>query len=129
MSDAPSIGISGIGQIGIVVHDVPKATAFYRDVLGMPFLFDAPSLAFFQCGEVRLMLTLPSAPELDHPASPIYYRVDDIHGAHAMLRERGVEFERAPQAAHRTQHHELWLAFFRDPDGNLLALMSEVSLE
>ena len=125
MSTAPSVSLSRIGQIGVVVHDIPRATAFYRYVLGIPFLFDAPNLAFFQCGEVRLMLTLPSAPELDHPASPIYYRVDDIHAAYDGLRERGVTFEREPQAAHRTDRFELWLAFFRDPDGNLLALMSE----
>lgn len=128
MDATPSFGLDRIGQIAVTVHDVDRAVAFYRDRLGMTVLFQVPTMAFFRCGEVRLMLSQPSAPEFDHPASPIYYRVDDIGAAHATLMERGVTFERAPAVTHRDEAHELWLAFFRDPDGNLLALMSEVAV-
>jgi methylmalonyl-CoA/ethylmalonyl-CoA epimerase len=119
-------GITRIGQIAVNVRDVNRAVRFYQDVLGLEFLFDAPNMAFFRCGEVRLMLSLPSEPELDHPASIIYYKVDDIEVAHETLVARGAEFERKPTLAHKTEAYELWLAFLRDPEGNLLALMSEI---
>lgn len=119
-------GLSQIGQISIVVHDLEKATRFYRDVLGMQFLFSAPpQMSFFDCGGIRLMVGLPSEAALDHPASVIYYKVGDIEEAHRTLVARGVEFERDPQLAHKADGYELWLAFLRDPDHNLLALMSE----
>lgn len=118
-------GLDGIGQIAVVVHDVPRAVAFYRDTLGLRFLFDAPNLAFFECGGVRLMLSLPSAPEFDHPASILYYTVADIDRTYHILAERGVAFEQKPHCVAKMEKHDLWLAFFRDPDGNLLALMCE----
>ena len=121
-----SLSLSGIGQIAINVHDVEKATAFYRDTLGMKFLFDAGHMAFFDCGGVRLMLSLPDKPEFDHPSSIIYYRVSDIQQASEVLESRGVHFEEKPILVARLQDHDLWMASFRDVDNNLLALMSEV---
>jgi len=120
-------GLDRIGQISIIVHDVPRAVAYYRDVLGMRFLFDAgPDLAFLDCGGIRLMLGPASDPRLDHPASIIYYRVINIRAAFDELRARGAIIEREPQRTANMGTYELWIGFLRDPDGNLLALMSEV---
>jgi methylmalonyl-CoA/ethylmalonyl-CoA epimerase len=118
--------ISTIGQISIRVHDIERAVAFYRDALGLEFLFDAGPLAFLGCGDVRIMLTKPEFDEFDHPSSTLYFRVDDIDGARAELVERGVVFEDEPHLIARMPDHELWMAFFRDPDRNLHSLMSEV---
>ena len=123
---SPAFGLSKIGQIAINVHDLDRATAFYRDVLGIPFLFSAPGMAFFNCDGVRLLLSLPETEALDHPASIIYYQVEDIASAHQILSARGVVFEGEPHVVHRTEHYELWMAAFHDPDQNLLAMMSEV---
>ena len=125
MSDA-EVGLTRIGQISVNVHDLERAIAFYRDTLGMPFLFQAPKMAFFDCSGIRLMLATPEKPEFDHPASIIYYNVDDIQGTVAALTSRGVQIEREPALAAPMPDHDLWMAFFRDVDGNLLALMSEV---
>lgn len=118
--------IQSIGQIAITTHDVQRATTFYRDALGLEFLFEAGHLAFFRCGDVRLMLAEPETSEVDHPASTVYFRVDDIHAARAELAGRGVPFDDEPHLIARMPDHELWMSFFRDPDRNLLALMSEV---
>jgi len=126
---AAGFGLDRIGQIAVVVHDVPRAVAYYRDVLGMKFLFGAgPALAFFDCGGVRLMLGPASEARLDHPASIIYYRVDDIRTAFATLAARGAIVEREPQLTANMGTYELWIGFLRDPDENLLALMSEVPI-
>lgn len=118
--------LSSIGQIAINTHDVKRATEFYRDTLGMKFLFEAGNMAFFDCGGVRLMLSLPDRPEFDHPSSIIYFRVADIQGAYELLTSRGVRFEQKPFLVAKLSDHDLWLAPFRDPDNNLLELMSEV---
>jgi methylmalonyl-CoA/ethylmalonyl-CoA epimerase len=118
-------GLSQIGQIAINVQDVERATAFYRDTLGMRFLFAFPGLAFFDCGGVRLMLSRAEDPKLDHPASILYYRVADIAAAHQALAARGVRFEREPHLVARMPDHELWLAEFNDSEDNILALMAE----
>jgi catechol 2,3-dioxygenase-like lactoylglutathione lyase family enzyme len=124
---ADGFGLDRIRQISVVVHDVPRAVAYYRDVLGMRFLFDAgPDLAFFDCGGVRLMLGPASDPRLDHPASIIYYQVVNIRAAFDTLKARGAIVEREPQRTANMGTYELWIGFLRDPDGNLLALMSEV---
>ena len=124
---AESFGLSAIGQIAVIVHDVPRAVAFYRDTLGMRFLFEAPpKMAFFDCGGIRLMLSLPETAEYDHPSSIIYYRVDDIQQAAAVLQARGVTFDSPPHLIAKLPHADLWMAFLRDPDRNPLALMSEV---
>lgn len=125
LSAASPAGLSQIGQIAITVHDIAAAIAFYRDKLGMSFLFQAGSMAFFQCGSVRLMLALPEKPEFDHPASVIYYRVDDIEAVAREFDRRGVSFIAKPHRIHKTAESELWMAFFKDQDDNTLALMAE----
>ncbi len=119
-------GLGPIGQIAVPVEDVERAIAFYRDVLGMRFLFQAPpGLGFFDCGGVRLMLDGPAKAHAGQ-SSVVYYKVDDIDAAFERLSDRGVAFEARPHLVAKLPDHELWMAFFRDPDGNLLALMSEV---
>lgn len=121
-----SLGLSQIGQIAVTAHDLDRAVAFYRDTLGMRFLFQAPGLAFFDCAGVRLMLSAPERPELDHPGSIIYYKVADLPTFYNALRERGVVFDDLPHLIAKLPDHELWMAFFKDSEGNLLGLMSEV---
>ena len=121
-----TFGLSTIGQIAITVKDIPRAIAFYRDVLGVPMLFEAPGMAFFQAGDVRLMLGVPEGSGGATYASIVYFRVDDIQSAHQELIERGVTFAHEPRLIHRGKEADLWLAFFADPDGNALALMNEV---
>jgi methylmalonyl-CoA/ethylmalonyl-CoA epimerase len=123
---AEPFSLSVIGQIAVRAIDLDRAVAFYRDVLGMRFLFQAPpGLAFFDCAGVRLLIDKPEA-EFDHPSSVIYYRVPDIHQAHASLVARGVQFRAEPQLIAKMPDHDLWMAFFDDTEGNTLALMSEV---
>jgi len=118
-----STPLRDIGQIAIRIADLPRATAFYRDVLGLPFLFDAPRLAFFQAGSVRLMLSPAETPEFDHPGSVLYFTVADIAGAHETLRARGVRFRDEPHVVHSTPQGALWMTFFEDSEANVLALM------
>jgi predicted enzyme related to lactoylglutathione lyase len=125
-SAAPSGDITQIGQIAINVHDTDRAVEFYRDALGLKFLFRAGHLAFFDCGGVRLMLTPPEKPEFDHPASILYFKVSDIQAAHARIVQRNVKTEGEPQVIARMPDHDLWLAAFRDSESNLMAFMSEV---
>lgn len=120
-------GIRRIGQIRVAVSDVDSAVAFYRDTLGMPFLYQFPGMAFFDLDGIRLMLVDPQSRDFGGE-SVIYYRVDDIGLAHQSLTERGVAFSDQPHVVHRDENHELWMAFFRDPDRNVLALMSEVPI-
>jgi len=122
-----AISLSRIGQIAIVVKDVDRATAFYRDILGMRFLFAYPGLAFFDCDGVRLMLSKAEKPEFDHPSSVLYFRVPDIQAAYQGLRARQVKLEDEPHIVARMPDHDLWMCFFRDPDENVFALMAEVS--
>src|SRR5512132_2567185 len=119
--------LSKIGQIFVNVKDLDRAIAFYRDILGMTFLFQAPpNMAFFDCGGIRLMLGIADQPELNHPASIIYYKVADIEAAHKNLKSLGVDFISAPHLVAKMPDHDLWLADFRDSEGNVLVLMSEV---
>jgi len=119
--------LSRIGQIFVNVKDFDRAIAFYRDVLGMRFLFQAPpGMAFFDCDGIRLMLGVADRSELDHPASIIYYKVDDIERVYEIFKARGVEFVVPPHLVAPMPTYDLWLADFRDSEGNLLALMSEV---
>jgi methylmalonyl-CoA/ethylmalonyl-CoA epimerase len=121
-----STPIQHIGQISIRTNDLQAAVAFYRDQLGLDYLFDAGQMAFFMCGDVRLMLAEPESPEFDHPSSIVYFRVGDIQAAHEELADRGVPFDDAPHLIAELDDHDLWMAFFRDPDRNLLGLMAEV---
>ena len=119
--------LSRIGQIFVNVHDLGRAIAFYRDTLGMAYLFQAPpNMAFFDCDGIRLMLGVPDRPDLDHPASIIYYKVDDIEKVYETFKARGVEFIVKPHLVAPMPDYDLWLADFRDSEGNVLALMSEV---
>ncbi len=127
MGDSSSYaGLNQIGQIAVNVHDVKRAIAFYRDTLGMKLLLEIPNAVFFDCGGVRLMLSLPEKPEFDHAASIIYYKVANIQAAFQTLSSRGVQFESEPHLIARMPDHDLWMGFFRDSEANLLALMSEV---
>lgn len=119
-------GPTDVGQLAVPVTDLERSIAFYRDVLGLRFLFRAPpGLAFLQCGGVRLMLSQrpPAAP----PAAMgvVYYRVPDLEHAYRTLRERGAAFVDEPHRIARLEDHELWMVFLRDPDDHLLALMAE----
>jgi methylmalonyl-CoA/ethylmalonyl-CoA epimerase len=123
------LGISQIGQIFVTARDLDRAVAFYRDTLGLRLLFQAPpKMAFFDCGGVRLMLGEPEAAESDHPSSILYFKVADIHGAWASLGDGGAELVREPHLVTRMPDHELWIAFFKDSEGNTMALMSEVRI-
>ena len=123
---ATGFGLSRIGQIAVPVTDIERSIAFYRDVLGMRFLFQAPpGLGFFDCSGVRLMLDLPARAQAGN-GSLLYFMVPDLQAAFQTLSSRGVVFEGEPHLIARMPDHELWMAFFRDPDRNVLALMSEV---
>jgi methylmalonyl-CoA/ethylmalonyl-CoA epimerase len=116
-----------IAQVAITIHDLERAKSFYRDMLGLTWLFDAPpGLSFFQCGEVRLMLSQPEGPETAGN-SILYYAVQDIASAHRTLTKKGVAFDEEPRAIARVGDKDIWLAICRDGEGNLLGLMSEVS--
>jgi len=118
--------INGIAQIAVNVHDVKRAIEFYRDKLGLRFLFEIQNAAFFDCGGIRVMLSLPEKPEFDRPASLIYYNVADIHAMYELLLSRGVRFGDKPHIVAQLDNADLWLVAFRDADDNLLALMSQV---
>lgn len=126
MSAAAGLGIQNIGQISIIVKDVERATAFYRDVLGLPLLFTVPGMAFFDCGGVRLMLGTASSPELDHPSSIFYFRVTDIQAGYQRLVQHGVEIVAPPRLIAPMPAHDLWMTAFKDSEGNIHQLMSEV---
>ena len=127
MAAANSIfSLGRIGQIAVTVSDLARSVDFYRDQLGLRLLFQAPpGLAFFDCGGIRLMLTLPEGGSAI-ANSVIYYKVDDIREAFDALSARGVPFEGEPHLIARMPDHELWMTFLRDPDRNLIGLMSEV---
>jgi len=120
------VQLSQIGQIAVNVHDLDRAVEFYHQTLGMKLLFRMPTMAFFDCTGVRLMLARPEKPEFDHPASVIYYKVADLPSVHSALSAQNVKFEALPHLIARMPDHELWMAFLRDSEGNLLGLMSEV---
>lgn len=124
MATTPTL--SAIRQIAIVVGDVDAALAFYRDVLGLPFLFRAgPGLAFLDAGGIRLMLSTPQGHGAVGANSVLYFTVSDIGATHAALVARGATNEREPQLAATMPDHELWIGFLRDPDGNLVGLLEE----
>ncbi|WP_374318144.1 VOC family protein [Pseudoxanthomonas kaohsiungensis] len=119
--------VQGIRQVAITVADVDAALGFYRDVLGLAFLLRAgPGLAFLDADGVRIMLTTPQGAGAVGANSILYFRVHDIAATHAAMLARGATAEREPQLAARMPDHELWAAFLRDPDGNLVGLMEEV---
>lgn len=118
--------LSKIRQIALTVSDVDRALGFYRDVLGLPFLFrPGPNLAFLDAGGIRLMLSTPQGAGEVGRNSILYFMVSDIASVHAALLERGAANERIPALTARMPDHELWTGFLRDPDGNLVGLMEE----
>ncbi|HSP15727.1 MAG TPA: VOC family protein [Thermoanaerobaculia bacterium] len=121
--------IERIGQIAIPVQDVDRAIEFYRDVLGLRFLFRAgAALAFFDCGGVRILLDKPEEKEFANHSSVIYFKVSDIQEAFGHLKSSRVSIAREPHMIARLADLEVWMAFFHDPDNNVLALMSEVPI-
>ena len=124
MSQSP---ISHIGQIGITVSDVAKALPFYKDVLHLEFLFEAgPNLAFLQSGDTRIMLSTALGSTTEPGKNSIlYFTVTDIEQTYEALVQSGGSAERGAEMAVQMADHELWLAFLRDPDGNLIGLMEE----
>jgi methylmalonyl-CoA/ethylmalonyl-CoA epimerase len=122
----PTVRLGRLGQISMHVVDLSRAVAFYRDMLGIPFLFEVPGLAFFDLDGVRLMLSRPEGPEQDHATSILYFQVPDLELAHATLAGSGVTFDHGPSLIATMPDHDLWMAFFKDSEGNQLALMSEV---
>jgi predicted enzyme related to lactoylglutathione lyase len=118
--------LSRIGQISITVSDVALALPFYRDVLGLKFLFSAgANLAFLDAGGVRIMLTTPQGAGTVGHNSILYYLVDDIESVFQEIVERGAVCERSPVLAAKMPDHELWIGFLRDPDDNLIGIMEE----
>lgn len=119
--------LARIGQIHIPVQDLDRATRFYRDTLGMTFLFEAPPrMAFLDCGGIRLMLGTPEDAAAPKPATIIYYMVDDIQEAFATLSGRGVQFVDQPHFVAKLATGDLWMTFLRDSEDNLIGLQSEV---
>ena len=124
------IMIETIGQIAIAITDVKRSIEFYQNVLGLQLLFEAlPNLAFFQCGETRLMLTTLQGDQKDHHTSVIYYKVSDIKGTFRLLKENDCNVIREPQLTAKMPDHDLWMGFIRDPDNNLIGIMAELPSE
>ncbi|MGH9482029.1 MAG: VOC family protein [Terriglobales bacterium] len=117
--------LSRIGQIAVNVRDLERAVRYYQEVLRLPLLFRAETMAFFDAGGIRLMLGIAERPEFDHPSSILYFSVPGIRAGYQALVERGVHFEAPPHLIARLERAEVWMAFFRDSEGNMLALMGE----
>jgi methylmalonyl-CoA/ethylmalonyl-CoA epimerase len=119
------IQLESIGQVALTVHDLAASKRFYQEVLGLQFLFDAGAMAFFQVGNVRLMIGLPEKPT-NPEGTILYFRVADIQGTAEAFKQKNVAFVQEPHLVARMPGHDLWMAFFKDPTGNVLGLMSEV---
>jgi len=126
VADADFPGLAQIGQIRVPVHDLQRAVAFYRDVLGMRYLFEVPRMAFFDCAGIRLLLGLPEGEAFDHPSSILYFKVDDINETTGALKARGVTITGEPELIAEMPDHDLWMSSFTDSEDNTHALMSEV---
>jgi predicted enzyme related to lactoylglutathione lyase len=119
------VRLSKLQQVALVQHDVARAVLFYRDGLGLDLQFEMDGLAFLDAGGVRLMLTRPSAPEFDHRNSILYFDVEDCTEAYEDLTARGVPFDDAPHLVGKTATHEIWMAFCRDPEGNMIGIAEQ----
>jgi methylmalonyl-CoA/ethylmalonyl-CoA epimerase len=122
---ASQVQLEKIGQIAISVTDLARAKEFYGNTLGMRFLYDAGTMAFFQCGEIRLLIGLAET-ETPRGGTIVYFKVEDIHAVYEILRAKQVEFIDAPHMIAKMPDHDLWMTFLKDPDGNVLGVMSEV---
>lgn len=118
------ISVKGLGQVSLVAEDVSRATAFYRDIVGLRHLFEGGGMSFFDLEGVRLVIG-PKGGEAEHGSSILYFRVADIGAAHESLAASQVVVLEAPQEVHRQGDTALWLAFYRDSEGNAFALMEE----
>jgi methylmalonyl-CoA/ethylmalonyl-CoA epimerase len=125
-NSGPHVHLEEIGQIALTVRNFARAKNFYQNTLGMKFLFDAGTMAFFQCGAIRLMIGLSEDP-VPIGGTILYFKVPDIQKVHGALKEQSVEFVQPPHLVARMPDHDLWMAFLKDTDGNTLGLMSEVS--
>ena len=126
MPSEADLSSATIGQLLVPVENLERAIAFYRDTIGLRFLFSAPpQMSFFQCGDVRLLIGVPESDTDRQRGSAIYFRVADIDAVFTTLSARGVAFGTPPHLVHRAATSELWLSDFKDPDGNQLVLMSE----
>jgi methylmalonyl-CoA/ethylmalonyl-CoA epimerase len=121
-----SVHLGEIGQVAISVRDLAQAKNFYQNILGMQFLFESGTMAFFQCGTIRLMIGVSEDP-ISNDGTILYFRVPDIHAVHAALASRGVSIVQEPHLVARMKSHDLWISFLKDPDGNTLALMCEMA--
>ncbi len=119
------VQLNDIGQIALTVRDLPRAKNFYQNTLGMRFLFEAGTMAFFQCGAIRLLIGVSEEP-VAIGGTILYFRVSDLEKVHAALKAKGVESVEPPHLVARMPDHELWIAFLKDTEGNTLGLMSEV---
>jgi methylmalonyl-CoA/ethylmalonyl-CoA epimerase len=117
--------IERVGQIALPITDPDRSQAFYGETLGLPFLYRYGSLVFFSAGNLRLMLSGGGPREITPTNNCIYFRVADLDQAYAELKQKGLAFQDEPKLVAKMPDHELWMAFFRDPDGHLLALMHE----
>jgi predicted enzyme related to lactoylglutathione lyase len=123
---APASARVSLGQVALTVSDVGRSTTFYRDAVGLPFLFAAgPTLAFLDLGGIRLMLSTPEGDLTPGSSTVLYIKVADIEATQAQMRERGVTFVDEAHLIAKMPDHDLWMTFFKDPDGHLLALMAE----
>jgi methylmalonyl-CoA/ethylmalonyl-CoA epimerase len=120
-----AVHLENIGQIALTVRDLARSKDFYQNTLGMKFLFDAGSMAFFQCGTVRLMIGTSPEP-VSSAGTILYFTVPDIQATHTLLQDRGVMFLHEPHLVAKMPDHDLWMAFLKDPDDNTLGLMSEI---
>ncbi|MGC2619659.1 MAG: VOC family protein [Acidobacteriaceae bacterium] len=119
-----AVQVESLAQVALTVTDLEAAKAFYRDALGMQFLFDAGTMAFFQCSNVRLLLGMAGETQ-PGGGTIVYFKVADLATAHTALLARGVTFKQDPHLVARMKSHDLWLAFVLDPAGNVLGLMEE----
>ena len=124
---APAFALGRIGQIALTVHDMERSIAFWRDIVGLSFLFQAPNVAFFDVAGVRLMLGSAESPDVKPAGTVLYFDVDDLDAAFAVLRDRGATIAKGgePHFIAKLGAKDLWMAFFRDPDGHLFGLMQE----
>jgi methylmalonyl-CoA/ethylmalonyl-CoA epimerase len=121
---APAISLEKIGQIAITVDDLARARDFYQNTLGMKFLFDAGTLVFFKCGDIRLMLSTPEKPA-PRGGTILYFQVGDIHATYTTLKQHGVRFIDEPHLIAKMPDHDLWMVFLHDTESNTIGIMCE----
>lgn len=118
--------IKKVGQIGVPAKDIERATAFYKDQLGLQLLFNTDTMAFFDCDGVRLFVSLPEKEEFAHSSSVLYFHVEDIQQAYENYKEKGIVFIDEPHVVAKMGQTETWMVFFKDTEDNMHGLMSEV---